>query len=37
MLQIDQLRQQAADERMKQRASREPTVSPPVAMLGNEE
>jgi hypothetical protein len=35
--QLDQLRQQAADERMKQRDSRERTVTPPVATLRNEE
>ena len=35
--QLDRLRQQAADERMKQRDSRERTVTPPVAMVKNEE
>jgi hypothetical protein len=35
--QLDQLRQQAADERMNQRDSRGRTVTPPLAMRRNEE
>ncbi len=35
--QLDQLRSKAADERIKQRDSRERTVTKPVAMLRNEE
>lgn len=35
--QLDQLRSKAADERIRQRASRERTVTPPVATLRSEQ